>query len=87
MIEQHARPTIHIGERNFRLAVLGEHPGRYFRHLLYEPEKGVFCYVGPGGGEGEEGGEAWVGAPEDGVPVAGDYAPGMQGGPEVGGNV
>ena len=43
--------------------------------------------MGSGGGEGLEGLEAGVGFAEDGVAVAGDYAAGFEGGPEVGGYV
>ena len=85
MVEQDPGPGVHVRERVLRPAVLREHAGRYFAVQLYELEERVGGDFGPGRGKGQEGGEARVWFAEDGVPVAGDHAPGSERRPEVGG--
>lgn len=84
MMEQHSTTTIDIWEGIFRLPMLGQHTGRDFAVALDELEDGIFGDFGAGRGKGHEGFETGVGFAEDGVPVAGDYLAGFEGGPEVG---
>ena len=84
MMEQHPTTTIDIRERVLRLPMLGQHTGRDLAVALDELEDGIFCDLGAGRGKGHEGFETGVWFAEDGVPVAGDYLAGFEGGPEVG---
>ena len=86
MMEQDPRRAIHIRERVLRLAVLLQHLRRDLARLVHELEQGVSGDGGPRKGVVYEGCEARVWAAEDGVPIAGDDAPGAEGAPEVGGD-
>ena len=84
MMEKHPRARIHIGKRIFGFTMLHEHTRSDFAVAFYELEDGIGGNFGTGGGELHEGFETGVGFAENGVAVAGDYAAGFEGGPEVG---